>query len=64
LTVMGEDQEAQGWFAAAYEELSRDPKLADEQDRLSRLKELGKIGRQETPGSREQGLEPENHEQM
>jgi tetratricopeptide (TPR) repeat protein len=48
LTVMGEDQEAQGWFAAAYEELSKDPRLADEQDRLIRLKELGKIGRPET----------------
>jgi tetratricopeptide (TPR) repeat protein len=44
LTVMGEAQEAQGWFAAAYEELSRDPRLADEPDRLNRLKELGKVG--------------------
>lgn len=44
LTVMGEEQEAQGWFAAAYEELSRDPRLATEQDRLSRLKELGRVG--------------------
>ncbi len=51
LTVMGQEQEAQAWFAAAYEELSRDPRLADEQDRLTRLKELGKIGRPETPGS-------------
>ena len=51
LTVMGEEQEAQGWFAAAYEELSKDPRLATEQDRLNRLKELGKIGRQETSGS-------------
>lgn len=51
LTVMGEDQEAQGWFAAAYDELSKDPRLADEQDRLTRLKELGKVGRPETPGS-------------
>jgi len=49
LTVRGEDQEARGWFAAAYEELSKDPRLADEQDRLNRLKELGKIGRPETP---------------
>jgi tetratricopeptide (TPR) repeat protein len=47
LTVMGEEQEAQGWFAAAYEELSKDPRLADEQDRLTRLKELGKIGQHE-----------------
>ncbi len=51
LTIMGQEQEAQGWFAAAYEELSRDPRLADEQDRLNRLKELGKVGRPETPGS-------------
>ena len=43
LTVMGEEQEAQGWFAAAYEELSKDPRLVTEQDRLNRLKELGKI---------------------
>ena len=47
LTVMGEEQEAQGWFAAAYEELSKDPRLANEQDRLTRLKELGKIGQHE-----------------
>jgi hypothetical protein len=45
LSIMGE-QEAQGWFAAAYEELSKDPRLANEQDRLNRLKELGKVGRQ------------------
>jgi len=51
LTVMGQEQEAQGWFAAAYEELSRDPRLANEQDRLNRLRELGKVGRPETPGS-------------
>jgi len=48
---MGQEQEAQGWFAAAYEELSKDPRLANEQDRLNRLKELGKVGRPETPGS-------------
>ena len=51
LTVMGQEQEAQGWFAAAYEELSKDPKLADEQDRLNRLKELGRVGGQEASGS-------------
>ena len=51
LIVMGQEQEAQGWFAAAYEELSRDPRLANEQDRLDRLKELGRIGGQETAGS-------------
>src|SRR5712692_7350649 len=50
LTVMGQEQEAQGWFAAAYEELSRDPKLANEQDRLNRLKELGRVGGKETQG--------------
>src|SRR6267378_5761875 len=44
LTVMGEEQEAQGWFAAAYEELSKDPRLETEQDRLNRLKELGRVG--------------------
>jgi tetratricopeptide (TPR) repeat protein len=64
LTVMGQEQEAQGWFAIAYEELSRDPKLANEQDRLNRLKELGKAGRQETPGSWEQGVDQEDPEQM
>jgi len=51
LTVMGQEQEAQGWFAAAYEELSRDPRLANEQDRLNRLRELGKVGPPETRGS-------------
>jgi tetratricopeptide (TPR) repeat protein len=51
LTIMGQEQEAQGWFAAAYEELSRDPRLANEQDRLNRLKELGKASRSGTPGS-------------
>jgi hypothetical protein len=44
LAVIGQEQEAQGWFAAAYEELSRDPRLANEQDRLNRLKELGRVG--------------------
>ena len=51
LTIMGEEQEAQGWFAAAYEELSKDPRLATEQDRLNRLKELGRVGGRETSGS-------------
>ena len=51
LTVMGQEQEAEGWFAAAYEELSRDPRLANEQDRLNRLKELGKASQPGTPGS-------------
>ncbi len=51
MLVTGQDQEAQGWFAAAYEELSKDPRLANEQDRLNRLKELGRVGRSETPRS-------------
>jgi len=44
LLVMGEELEAQEWFAAAYAELSRDPRIAREQDRLNRLKELGHVG--------------------
>lgn len=43
LFIMDQEQEAQPWFAAAYIELSRDPWLANEQDRLNRLKELGKV---------------------
>ncbi len=43
MLVMGREEEAQGWFAAAYEELSRDPRVADEQERLNRLRELGKV---------------------
>jgi tetratricopeptide (TPR) repeat protein len=45
MLVMDQEEEAQGWFAAAYEELSKDPWMANEQDRLNRLKELGKVGR-------------------
>jgi len=48
LLVMGEEREAREWFRAAYEELSKDPWLAHEQDRLNRLRELGGVGR---PGS-------------
>src|SRR6267143_5710215 len=55
LTVMGEEQEAQGWFAAAYEQLSRDPGLANEQERLNRLKELGKAGGSETSVNHDNG---------
>jgi hypothetical protein len=51
LMVIGEEQEAQGWFAAAYEQLSRDLSLANEQERLNRLRELGKVGNSETSGS-------------
>src|SRR5712691_5122994 len=66
LTVMGQEQEAQGWFAAAYEELSKDPKLANEHDRLNRLKELGKATRAEAPasGSWDPGVDQEDPEQM
>lgn len=45
MLVMGSEQESREWFAAAYEELSHDPKLVNEQDRLDRLKELGGVGR-------------------
>ncbi len=48
LLVMGEEREAREWFRAAYEELSKDPWLANEQDRLNRLKELGGVGRPES----------------
>ncbi len=44
LLVLGQDQEAQEWFAAAYAELSRDPRVARDQNRLNRLKELGQVG--------------------
>jgi len=43
MLVLDQEQEAQPWFAAAYQELSRDPWVAGEQDRLNRLKELGKV---------------------
>jgi len=55
LIDMGEEQEAQGWFAAAYEQLSRDPGLANEQERLNRLKELGKAGGSETSVNHDNG---------
>ncbi len=45
LLVMGQAQEAEGWFSVAYSELSRDPRLAREQNRLNRLKELGGVGK-------------------
>ncbi|HEV2120810.1 MAG TPA: tetratricopeptide repeat protein [Candidatus Bathyarchaeia archaeon] len=51
LLILGQEQEARGWFAAAYEELSQDPRLANEQERLNRLKELGKVGRPEPHGT-------------
>lgn len=43
MLVMDQEQEAQPWFAAAYQELSRDPWVANEQERLNRLRELGKV---------------------
>jgi len=49
LLILGQEQEAQEWFAAAYAELSKDPRLAREQNRLTRLKELGKVGRPRPP---------------
>ena len=44
MLAMGLENECHEWFAAAYDELSRDPKLATEQDRLTRLKGLGSRG--------------------
>ena len=44
LCAVGRDAEAQPYFALAYEELSKDPWLANnEPGRLQRLKELGKV---------------------
>ena len=51
MMVLGQEQESQGWFAVAYEELSKDPRLANEQKRLNRLKELGKVGSHQARGS-------------
>ena len=45
LQVLGQEQEAQEWFAAAYAELSRDPRVARDQNRVNRLKELGQVGK-------------------
>jgi tetratricopeptide (TPR) repeat protein len=45
LLVIGQEQEASEWFAAAYNELSKDPRVARDQNRLTRLKELGHVGR-------------------
>ena len=49
LQVMGQAQEAEGWFAAAYAELSKDPRIARDQNRLNRLKELGAVGKRRPP---------------
>jgi tetratricopeptide (TPR) repeat protein len=47
MLVLGREMEAEGWFAAAYNELSKDPTVAGDRDRLARLKTLGKVGQQE-----------------
>ena len=48
MLALGLENECHEWFAAAYEELSKDPKLMNEQDRLNRLRELGGAGRPES----------------
>jgi tetratricopeptide (TPR) repeat protein len=45
LLVLGQEHEAQDWFAAAYAELSKDPRVARDQNRINRLKDLGQVGR-------------------
>ena len=47
LLTIGNEAEAEGWFAAAYNELSRDPTVANDRDRLIRMKTLGKVGLQQ-----------------
>ncbi len=44
LVLLGREEEARDWFAAAYDELSKDPSVANDRDRLTRLKTMGKIG--------------------
>ena len=46
LLALGQEMEAQEWFAAAYAELSKDPRINREQNRLNRIKQLGQVGRQ------------------
>ena len=48
MLALGLENECHEWFAAAYQELSKDPKLMNEQDRLNRLRELGGAGRPES----------------
>jgi len=43
LLVLDQEHEAQEWFAAAYAELSKDPRVARDQNRINRLKELGQV---------------------
>jgi len=47
LVLLGREEEARDWFAAAYDELSKDPSVANDRDRLARLKTMGKVGLQE-----------------
>jgi tetratricopeptide (TPR) repeat protein len=44
LLNVARELEAEGWFAAAYNELSKDPSVANDRERLLRLKTLGKVG--------------------
>jgi tetratricopeptide (TPR) repeat protein len=46
LLTIGNEAEAEGWFAAAYNELSKDPTVINDRDRLTRMKTLGKVGLQ------------------
>jgi len=45
LLVLSQEHDAQEWFAAAYVELSKDPRVTRDQNRINRLKELGQVGR-------------------
>lgn len=44
MLVLGRELEAEGWFAAAFGLLSKEPSVAGDRDRLLRLKTLGKVG--------------------
>ncbi len=44
LVLLGREEEARDWFAAAYDELSKDPSVANDRDRLTRLKTMWKVG--------------------
>src|SRR5207247_10487046 len=44
LVLLGREEEARDWFAAAYDELSKEPSVANDRDRLTRVKTMGKIG--------------------
>ncbi len=49
LLTIGNEAEAEGWFAAAYNELYREPTVANDRDRLIRMKTLGKVGVNDRP---------------